>query len=147
MSLTEDLTKAALYAAFSYQTVGDILIFPSVNPVFSNGTSLAAAPSSTNLSGISLAQYQLKQVYVFMKYAFSVATLQYVGILDNDTFKDRVKYYFLSNYKEYVMTVLPPNTVYRVPNLDELLFNVNEFGTPARRVCTITVPVLYWELL
>lgn len=145
MSFNEDLVRQALYAAFSNKVVGDTMNFPTVDPVYTNGTTLGAAPSSTNSSGLLFGTYEMKRVYVFLKYGFTISALSYIGILDNEAFKDRVKYYFLNSYQEYILSIIPPNAVFKSPSLDDLLFNVNELTS--RRICTISFELKYWELL
>lgn len=145
MSFNTDLVRQALYAAFSNMNVGDTLSFPATDPVFTNGATLASAPSATNISGITVATYQMNGAYLFMKYAFTVPTLAYVGILDNDSFKDKVKYYFQNEYQNYITSVLPTDTIFKSPSLDELLFNVNEVN--GVRICTVATYIKYWTKL
>lgn len=138
----QPLVDGALSAAFANKNVGDILLFPGSEPVFSYGATLGAAPSALDISGIPVVSYQLNVAYLFMKYAFTVDTLQYMGILDNNAFKNMVKMYYQQNYKAYITSVLPAGTVYKEASLDDILYNVNEVN--GARICTITCQVKYW---
>lgn len=146
MSFNLGFVNNALYAAFATKNTGDILKFPDVDPVFSNGASIAAAPSLANVTGIPIATYELRERYIFMKYAFTEETLALAGLSTDAVFQERMKSYFQSEYQTYIQTLVVPGTVYQSPSSTSIVYEFSNIiaGTTPTKVARAYVLVKYW---
>lgn len=144
MSFNNSLVINALHASLATKNVGDILQFPDVDPVFSNGADVASAPVITNLTGIPLASYELRSRFIYMKYAFSVEALQFAGIFDDAVFEDKIRRHFQSGVSEYLGTITVPSTVYRSPSVNDVTFEFNTILGGTVKVARAYFNIRYW---